>query len=295
MNEVQVSEQSASEGSGREYEYKQVNRSNDLLPGFYSWWGIHLSEPDQSLLALSEAERDTLKKERVYVPNYISQSSNYGNNCFYSSYEDALESYATSRETATSQLCFKVGGTLRYRHEICHVVIVCKQDDTALSSYAAIQDDTALSSYAPITIARVRKQENLVDGKVKNVDHYNFQAQYVISKIKEKNVSYENLAFAFYFPTNSCLRCRKGSVQRCSIEHTEKQCTKTMPIPGEPDQKWECPNKIKTKRLQPTLSDFLRKCTKTMPIPGERQKLKFPIKKKPKKRLQRTLDDFLPK
>ena len=216
------------------------------------------------------------------MPNYISriQSSNYGNNCFYSSYEDALESYATSRETATSisQLCLKVGGTLRYRHEICHVVIVCRKDDTALSSYATIPDDTALSSYAPITLARVRK---LVDGseKVKNEDYY-FQPQCVVTKINDKNVSYEQLAFAFYFPEKSFLRCRKGSVQRCSIKHTEKQCTKTIPIPGKPEQKWKCPNKIETKRLQPTLSDFLQ----AMTIPGER----LPSKQKPKKRLQRT-------
>ena len=197
------------------------------------------------------------------MPNYISriQSSNYGNNCFYSSYEDALKSYATSRETATSQLCLKVGGTLRYRHEICHVVIVCRQDDTDLSSYATIQDDTALSSYAPIKLERVSKLENIVDGsgKVKNEAHY-FQPQYVITKIKDKNVSYEQLAFAFYFKEKSFLRCRKGSVQRCSIKHTEKQCTKTMPIPGKPKQKWKCPNKIKTKkRLQPTHPYFLRK------------------------------------
>ena len=294
MNEVQVNEQSASDGLGREYKYKKVNKEDELLPGFYSWWGIRPSEHDLSL-ALSQPERATLRAEKVSVANYISrpQSSNYGNNCFYSSYEDALESYATSRETVTSQLCFKVGGTLRYRHEICHVVIVCRQDDTALSSYAAIQDDTALSSYAaiqddtsyaPIKLARVLRLKKKGSGIVKNEAHC-FQPQYVITKIKDKNVSYENLAFAFYFPTKSFLRCQKKSVRRCPIAHTETQCTKTIRVPGKPNQ---CPNKINQKKtknpLQVTNYYCPSKGTKKilMPIPAERQKLKFPRKKRQK-------------
>ena len=388
MNEVQVREQSASDGSGREYKYKKVNKEDGLLPGFYSWWGIRPSEHDLSR-ALSETERATLRAEKVSVANYISryQSSNYGNNCFYSSYGDILESYAKSRKTATEQLCFKVGGTLRYRHEICHVVIVCKQDDTdlsshatilddtdlssyatilddtalsshatilddtalsshatilddtalsshatilddtalsshatilddtalsshatilddtalsshatilddtalsshatilddtalsshatilddtalsshatilddtALSSHATIQDDTTPSSYAPIKLARVLRLKKQGSGIVKTEAHC-FQPQYVITKIKDKNVSYENLVFAFYFQKENCfLRCQKKSVRRCSITHTEKQCTKTMRVPGKPNQ---CPNKINKQKDKETskLTDY---------------------------------------
>ena len=253
----------------RHVQYDRISPGATILPGTYSWWGLHPheeqtdSKPVRSnskarsnskvrsnakvcsthISILPHELQDAIKsleKKSVYVPNYMAHTptSPYGNNCFYSSFKDSLESYATSRETKTSQLCLKVGGTLRYRNEICHVVIVCKQDDAALSSYAPI---------TPRMKAGVLETRGLVDrnGKVKDVDAIpKFQPQYVISKIGKRNLSYENVAFAFYFSEmERLLRCRKDSVKRLKVRHTQKQCIKTRP--NAEKGTWKCPNNIK--------------------------------------------------
>ena len=245
-------------------QYDRISPGAKTLPGTYSWWGLHPheeqtdSKPVRSkskvrsnakvcskhISILPHELQDAIKsleKKSVYVPNYMAHTptSRYGNNCFYSSFKDSLESYATSRKTETSQLCLKVGGTLRYTNEICHVVIVCKQDDAVLSSYAPI---------TPQMKSGVLEMRGLVDrnGKVKDVDAIpEFQPHYVISKIGKRNLSYENLAFAFYFSKKKkkcLLRCRKDSVKRLKVRHTQKQCIKTRP---NAEGIWKCPNNIK--------------------------------------------------
>ena len=56
---------------------------------------------------------------------------------FVVSFHEMLESYAQG--CYPRQICFKVGGTMRYKHEIAYVVIVCTASDAKLFRYDPIK------------------------------------------------------------------------------------------------------------------------------------------------------------
>ena len=79
----------------------------------------------------------SISRERVkgrYVPGYLAAEpeSPYGSVAFSIQLSDILRDYEKARNIQGARVCLKVGGTLRYRKEICYVVIVCLKDDNEL-------------------------------------------------------------------------------------------------------------------------------------------------------------------
>ena len=226
--------------------YLEIPRSEDnpVFPGFLSWWGIDVREWYTTFEGnkLLEIVRDNHMAGR-YAPGYLAEDtgSSYGNRAFSISLADILSDYKGSRNDCRgAEVCLKVGGTLRYRYEICYVVVVCMQGDT-LGSMPNI-DNTSTGPFIC---------NGLVDANGMVVDYTQtpeFRAQSIVKKFNRDLFSWEQLVFAFYFPDqDQVLQCT--NVQESEVKHDGRnepkcKCTSTRPDPANPRGKWQCPNKI---------------------------------------------------
>ena len=71
----------------------------------------------------------------------------YGPYCFEFQFKTALRKYLQSRGRDKT-LCYRAGGTLVYKQEVTHVVIICCEDDNEYQSYPLI-DATSTKYFKP--------------------------------------------------------------------------------------------------------------------------------------------------
>ena len=234
-------------------EYFKIPRSenNPVFPGFLSWWGIDVREwyhptAEKPVPRLLEIVRDNHMAGQ-YVPGYLAEDtgSPYGNRAFSISLADILSDYKGSRNDCRgAEVCLKVGGTLRYRYEICYVVVVCMDGDT-LGTMPNIENDTG-----PFSCNGLVGGNGMVIDDTKTPE---FRAQSIVKTVKngfnpvaKQNVydlfSWEQLVFAFYFPDpGQGLQCTNG--QQTEVQHNPPTCTSKRPPPDNQLANWNCPNK----------------------------------------------------
>ena len=160
--------------------------------------------------------------------------SPYGSHGFVVSFEDLLKCYKQSRTDVINNddcaVYLRVGGTLRYRFEICYVVIVCTKYDDELECFPSLHSWSDVFDHKGLVLPSgevdmdfLELQEN-VDLKVKHVIKCAPRRQYSC---------YETSAFAFYYPEDSSdfmLKCSKEMVteidasHRCSRQCVRKRC-----------------------------------------------------------------------
>ena len=129
------------------------------------------------------------------------EESVYGNVKFSGGLMQLLKSYLNayySKCGKSSHACieFRCGGTLRYRYEICYVIIVCaifpdKKPSLPRDEYPVIFEDLSKS---------IRYNE---DGEVTFVKSYVLSFKNVISKYDTRYYSWDTYAFALHFPDDS--------------------------------------------------------------------------------------------
>ena len=209
------------------YEYERVPSSAAMFPGYLSWWGISLRQwykkdarREAELKVYCEncnklgypANCNVDKCPRKYMnkAGYLKEppESRYGNVEFILSWSDIMESYKQSRTDCEVQdINLLKAGTLRYRCEICYVVMVTMYDDD-LPGFNALECTDKL----------------VTDGQG---DPF-FRIKHPFSPI-----SWENLVFAFYFPRpEQIFRCPKEWVSvKKDVVHNPKDCL----------TKWDCP------------------------------------------------------
>lgn len=194
--------------------YKMISNAELVFPGYYSWWGL-----------FNDAKQDIPNP-----PGYLKQPPDfiYGKNAFTSQLFDLLGSYASARHCLKTEICLKIGGTLRYKREIGYVVIVCTTNDTVLGDYA------------PITsVPDIIQLNGMVDDGGKVVDMSKVPT--FITRHINAATSYEILNFAFYFSEQGSLECTKGTIRQDKIEHSF--CTRSEPRGTGSERKWTCPDK----------------------------------------------------
>ena len=203
----------------RDLSFTYVSNEESLMPeGYYSWWGVKTEGySGQSKCAL---------------PGYLENppQSTYGTNEISGDLNKLLQNYRDSRavegEPNKPDIYLLVGGTLRYSHEICCVVIVCTADD---------KESAALKGYMPVTTEPDHEPYNpepynpnptlnlndLTDdtGKVVNLSKKPTFCPKFLSTAADG--SWANLAFAFYFTNCDPLKCETSTctVQEDSIKH----------------------------------------------------------------------------
>ena len=234
--------------SQRSVGYFQITDKDAVFPGYHSWWSIQLVST--SLPPLRDDIQGVLqviKEEQsftTFVPDYLSMNphSRYGNHVFFCTFEGLLRAYAKARDVEIGNVCIRMGGTLRYKFEICYVLIICTN-----------KDGRELADFSPLEfISRQFRTKGLIteDGNIENpaaIATFHPQcgiissAKRTGSDDKADKYSYENLAFSFYFPEPSMV------VENCNndtIGHWPKSCIKKQPTTEGFWKVCKCPNEI---------------------------------------------------
>ncbi|XP_065901902.1 uncharacterized protein [Dysidea avara] len=113
-----------------------------------------------------------------------SETENYGPWCFELDFPSVLEAYHMCRQNR--QICSRVGGTLIYKHEITHVVIICCEEDKECQQYPLIQANNSRYFVLPISD-----------------DNYGMA---IASNSVNIAPRHEHVTLAFYLPGDSKLR-----------------------------------------------------------------------------------------
>lgn len=231
--------------------YRKIPETDTVLPGYYSWWGISLSADWEGDM------EDPRRKIQVQLPygnsnvaNYLKEpvESPYGNKEYSTSFENILQCYANSRHCSVEEIYLKLGGTLRYRLEICYVIVICTYSD--LRSLRNFQTLTPKES-------EVFNPNHLLNanGSIKNCRAMPvFKTRYPVKWCEHNSCSWENMAFAFYFPNgDQVLRCPRGTTKLKKIRHHKPYapCTSTYPLRyytndarSRTETTWKCQNDI---------------------------------------------------
>ena len=106
--------------------FKPINDATPLIPydGSFSWWSIELNE-DHDHLGRKNINGVDCRTSFLFDKN----QSIYGHVKFSMKFDDLISNYAQSRGESCENVLYKVGGTLRYRREVCYTIIVCVTDD----------------------------------------------------------------------------------------------------------------------------------------------------------------------
>lgn len=152
--------------------------------------------------------------------------SGYGNNAFIISLSDILDDYQKARAHGTDRVCLKVGGTLRYRHEICYVVVVCMEGE--LDDMPIVDENNEVFDH-----------RGLLDTNGVVVDRS--KTPQATTTDKTSGYSWENVAFGFYFPEQQQqLVCAANNIEWIKVRHDPENCLKKKP--RKKFEKSMCPN-----------------------------------------------------
>lgn len=209
----------------RASKYKYIKPSEDLLPGCYSWWSIHIARQDMP------KPRSKLNFA-VSAPFSDPPGSRYGSKAIYSSIKYVFESYQASLPKDPSGKLPKIqlrnGGTLRYRYEVCYVIIVCAENESTL----------LLDEYPLWEEGENKIQFNGRTGAVSWVNSITVTFGNGMTK-KEEYYPWDQFAFAFHYPDENChMICptTKNKFKYRDMEHNKT----TMNIEGEEYKKFKC-------------------------------------------------------
>ena len=220
------------------FDYVPISEKTNLFQGNYSWWSPYAHNYDlpedhpnrEYCISPAQIAAGILPQKDYYVANYLKNppESFYGDHVFPCSFTELLIAYVQSRNSG--EVFIKIGGTLRYRGEICFVLIVCTENDD-LGFPALHTNDEYFETNGLIDD----------DGRVRNYNAIaNFHPRYIIQWAREdegkKSYSYITAAFAFYYPDILLAVDRKKCGTPKINKHTDEFCLKKL---GK-----KCPNNI---------------------------------------------------
>ena len=160
----------------------------------------------------------------------------YGTYCFDFQLKSVLRQYQQSRGRHSS-ICYRAGGTLLYKEEITHVVIVCCEDDQDYESYPLI--DAANTKYfkppkteyiteSTYTYTPCKKQKldpHCEDGNAQLLEYF------VPPKISRNDgllkKRHEHVALAFHLPQDIGLHLTNEDGKLCIMQDHYKYCAKS--------------------------------------------------------------------
>ena len=180
-----------------------------------------------------------MKRYRYELADYLKDppESRYGNNEFSTKLANILQHYWRSRQCPMSEVYLKLGGTLRYREEICYVIMICTEEDLdSLSDFPNLNPEET----------EVFNSNGLLskNGSIKNHCAVPiFKTEYPVQSCNNHSCSWEAMVFAFYYPSSdSVLRCHKDNISCNRIDHG--YCISTYPLMKYTGTEWICPNDV---------------------------------------------------
>ena len=138
----------------------------------------------------------------------------YGTYCFEFQFKSVLKKYQQKRRNC---ICYRAGGTLLYKDEITHVVIICCEDDQEYALYPLIVGNST-NYFNPECIEPPCSFEDAsIEGSVYSATNTNLPRN-----------RHEHIALAFYLPHGLTLQLNNqdGKLHDISKDHVE-YCVKT--------------------------------------------------------------------
>lgn len=182
-----------------ETKYTSITKDQLVLPdGYYIWWGTSTGP----------------------------SSSMYGSEKLTTNFKSVLGKFKYGQTSdPNADVFFRVGGTLRYRKEICYVIVVHTERASAeIKALPPLKNDTHF------------KLKGFLDANGRVVD---WKATPAFTSKSYSNGSYDHFAFAFYFSDgDNPLRLEKSKVEKTQVKHT--QCIRSFLPEGA--KKWRCPD-----------------------------------------------------
>ena len=207
--------------------FQKVEHYERVMRGNLSWWGVdtHSWYNSDGPGQVFHSAVGNLHSKRVFVTPFMSiaRESRYGDNGFVVNFRGLLTFYKESRNDIAKiedrALFLLVGGTLKYRYEICYVVIVCTKHDKLQECYPSLYDCSDIFNH-----------KGLLDpsGEIKttffeSAETIDFKIKHPIKCAPTRQYScYEIPAFAFYYPETSptlSLQCPQTSVEEVQMSH----------------------------------------------------------------------------
>lgn len=112
-----------------ETQYRYISESDELIPGFLSWWSIDIDESCRFHYNSQDLQKST-GKYYVHDGFIKPHQSCYGNVMFSIDLPQLLQCYQKAFEDKPlPRILLRCGGTLRYKREIMKVIIVCREED----------------------------------------------------------------------------------------------------------------------------------------------------------------------
>ena len=214
--------------------FQKIERDKRVLEGNHSWWEVdtyswYKSDDVRGKKIGSIAA--SLYTSSIYLPPFMSnpRESRYGDSGFVVNFKDLLKSYQQSRTDIVNikdrELCLRVGGTLRYRYEICYVVIECTKYDKELEHYPSLYTCSNIFDHNGLLFPSGKIKPTFFESN--ETIHFKISKKHIIKCVPKKQYScYEAPAFTFYYPETSptsALKCSQGEVKKI---HTRHRCTK---------------------------------------------------------------------
>ena len=181
------------------------------LPGSYSWWSVIPQNPEPPSIEWEPVERgfETFSITDADPSQlFLSDQSIYGTVKFQASFEYVVASYR--RKFGGAEVCYKMAGTLRYKHEVCYIIVVCAKTN-GIDPLPAMPD---LDDLPPIKHPY----------KTINCEHQH-QQHYPI------HTTWDHYVVAFHFPKNSGF-FRLSSCSLTISKTMHSRCLKDMRMCG---------------------------------------------------------------
>jgi len=225
--------------------FTRILPDQPVFPGQISWWGISSNWAQTDCGATFRTTLDnSIKYTSLFEANYLKcvPHSRYGNKEFICSFQYLMTYYKQSRnDCVNKKVVLKRAGTLRYRYEICYVIMAAMEGDV---------DGT----YPSMFVEPRFKHNNLIDENGKLIScstppgfqiNHPFSGYHDLVTNSWVNYSWETLAFGFYFPDNfqMALELPRHLCREEGIPHSTRICTSKQPTGGY-GSPWVCPNDL---------------------------------------------------
>ena len=226
--------------------YQCVREDEEVLPGYYIWWSIdHLCFPTVYYSKLTKTIRSEKYGYYSSEPFRMPIKSHYGNHKITCNLKELLQCYQTAYGSPLPRIEFRCGGTLRYRNEICYVVIVCAEKNLSKEEFPVMWEEVLKDGYGS-------------DGKVESIELpqviirngiLGYYEGYVGDSVWDRDTDYfswDTYAFAFHFPDETfTLEPKSDEIFHEIVQHDGDKCLKRKPNPSKKD-KLICPNDLHT-------------------------------------------------
>lgn len=173
-----------------------IDPDNDIPFGPFAWFGTKRDETDK-----------------------------YGPCQFEFTFASILKAYETCRHNKQHTICYRAAGTLVYKHEVCHIVMICCLEDEECQGYPLITTNNTRYFKPP---------KSPSDPGSSSADVVEFQ-----TTINEYQRRHEHLSFALYLPNNRnlYLSYRDGKIRLtphntyCIASRSSKCVVKEIQLP----------------------------------------------------------------